>query len=556
LRRCARSPDVADAPLIRTPEDFRLACVDISRRRCEASLEEYVVQAWPTLEPNTPLLRNWTLGYICEHLEAVSKGQLTRVLINQPPRTLKSTTVTIDWPTWEWTFKPWNRWMFVSYADTLSTKHSIDRRTLIESPWYQERWGHVYRMASDQNVKTFFQNTKRGSMLATSINGSSTGLGGLRLVFDDPHNPKQALSDDVRKQAITNYQQTFYNRLDDKKVGAIVIVMQRLHQNDLSGHVLAEGGFTHVMIDNPAQEAKTFVFLSGKVFERPAGDLLDPRREGPAEIAATRKALGEYGFAGQYLQRPSPPGGAIFKRDWWQFYFELPGNLDEVVGSIDAAFKGKADSDNTAIQVWARKGANKYLVGKPDTERMTFPEAKRRVKLLRARFPALTLSRIYIEDKANGPAIIDDLKNEVSGLIAVNPEGGKEARAHAVSATVEAGNVFLPSPIDGAGNPRAGFEWVLELVELAAKFPKVENDDDIDAMTQALAQMQKTHDAWADAVRQQVDEERRKAEEERPPVATTGQPDNASLPDQAPPPPPPPVVTALTPEDAARALFG
>lgn len=536
---------MADAPLIQTPEDFRLACIDLSRRRCEAKLADYVRGSWETLEPHTDLLWNWSLDYICEHLEAVSRGEITRLVINQPPRTLKSTVCSIAWPTWEWATKPWNRWMFVSYADTLSTKHSVDRRTLIESPWYQERWGHAYRMASDQNVKTFFQNTKRGSMIATTINGSSTGLGGLRLVFDDPHNPKQALSDDVRQQAITNYQQTFFNRLDDKKKGAIVIVMQRLHQNDLAGHVLAEQGWTHVMIDNPAQEAKTFVFQSGKPFERPEGDLLDERREGPAEIAEARRTMGEYGFAGQYLQRPSPPGGAIFKRHWWQFYFELPADLDEVVGSIDAAFKGKADSDNTAIQVWARKGANKYLVAKPDTDRMSFPEAKKRVKLLRACHPTLSISRIYIEDKANGPAIIDDLKNDVAGLVAVNPEGGKEARAHAVSATVEAGNVHLPSPVDRQNNPRPGFEWVMAFVQLAADFPKVVKDDDIDAMTQALAQMQKTHDAWAEYVKGEVQAERAKEEAAKPPPVE-------SDPELAPPLPPP----IVTPEEAARALFG
>ncbi len=504
---------MADEPLIAGTPEFRAACVEMERRKCEASLAHYVRQAWPIVEPANELLWSWALDYICEHLEAVSKGHITRLVINIPPRTLKSTLASIMWPTWEWAQQPWMRLIFASHSGSLATKHSGARRQILQSEWYQERWGDQVKLTGDQNVKTWFENTKRGYMFATTIpGGQGMGFGGTRLIFDDPHSPDTVLSEVLRASVLDAYDQKFYPRLDDKRKGAIVLVMQRLHQNDLSGHVLAEQGWTHCMIDNPCQVATRIVFpMSGKVFERAEGDLIDPKREGPDEIAKMRQTLRAYGFSGQYLQRPSPPGGAIFKRAWFEehVYQVAPPDFDEVVASVDAAFKGKADSDNTAIQVWGRKGAEKFLLYR-HTEQMPFPDAKRAVKGLRARFPAI--SRIYIEDAANGPAIIDDLQKEVAGLIAVKPEGGKEARAHAVSAQVEAGNVRLPSPFLPDGNPDPSKGWVLDLIELAANFPKVTHDDDIDAMTQALSQMTKAHDAWADAVRQQIDDERRKAE--------------------------------------------
>jgi predicted phage terminase large subunit-like protein len=525
--------------------ELRAALVDEQRRQCEGSLATYLRNVWPILEPTNTLQYGWANDCICEHLEAVTAGQITRLVINQPPRTLKSTTVSVAWPTWEWTKLPGQRWMFISYADTLSTKHSVDRRTLIESEWYQERWGDRFALAGDQNVKTFFANTRRGHMFATTMLGQSVGMGGLRLVFDDPHNPKGVLSDELRAAALANYQQAFYPRLDDKKTGAIVIVMQRLHQNDLAGHVLAEGGFVHVKIDNPSQRRTTIVFpMSGRRFERAEGDLIDERREGPAEIAQMRKSLGSYGFSGQYLQEPSPPGGTIFKREWWQFYRNLPDQIDEWIISVDATFKDTKDSDQVAIHVYARSGPKKYLVeGPAATTQLGFNDTKTAIVALKARYPRVT--RIYIEDKANGPAIIEDLSQKLAGVLPVNPEGGKIARANSVQPDVEAGDVYLPDPFDLAGNPRPGFEWVLEFIEIAAKFPKVAFDDDIDAFTQAIVQMRKGYDALLDVMKEQLASAR--AQE-----AANNAPAPSPEPVAERPEPPPPESTA----EYARALFG
>ena len=159
------------------------------RRQAEQSLRSYVEQAWPILEPDTPFLSNWHIDYLAEHLEAVTAGEITRLLINIPARYMKSLLVSVFWPTWEWIQQPGRRWIFVSYADALSSKHSVDRRTVIQSRWYQHRWGTQVRLAPDQNVKSEFLNTRRGHMIATSIGGSITGKGGSRIVVTKSERP-------------------------------------------------------------------------------------------------------------------------------------------------------------------------------------------------------------------------------------------------------------------------------------------------------------------------------------------------------------------------------
>ena len=233
--------------------------------RAEASLRAYIEQAWPILEPATPFVPNWHIDLLCEYLEAVTAGDLRFLLITVPPRSMKSLLVSVLWPTWEWIRRPSGRWICTSYADALATKHSVDRRTVIQSDWYQTRWGHRVRLADDQNVKGEFQNTARGVMIATSVGGSITGKGGDRLLVDDLHNPQQAESDAQREHAVTYFRTTLATRLDNKKTGAIVVVMQRLHERDLAALCL-DHGYTHVCVPAEAETWSTIVFpRSGRV---------------------------------------------------------------------------------------------------------------------------------------------------------------------------------------------------------------------------------------------------------------------------------------------------
>jgi predicted phage terminase large subunit-like protein len=444
-------------------------------RSAEESLSEYIRQGWPVIEPATRYLHNWHIDAIAEHLEAVTDGQILRLLINMPPRYMKSIAVSVMWPTWEWLKYPDSRWLFVSYSGTLSTKHSLDRRTVIQSEWYQRRWAGIYQLTSDQNVKTEYQNSERGVMVATSVGGSVTGKGGRRIVVDDPHNPTEAQSDVQREAALTFFDQTLSTRLDDKKTGAIVVVMQRLHEADLSAHCM-ELGYTHLCL--PAEAEKRTVItmpVSGREIVREKGDLLWPEREGPNELALVKRALGSYGYAGQYEQSPSPAEGGILKRAWWQYYKAPPARFDEVIQSWDMAFKDLKTSDYVVGQVWGRVGADKYLLDQV-RDRLDFPATITAVESLTAKWPNARLK--LVEDKANGPAVIAVLHKSIPGLVAVEPEGGKVARVNAVSPDIEAGNVHLPHPSIAP--------WIHDFVERCAAFPNVAYDDEIDTMSQAL----------------------------------------------------------------------
>lgn len=452
----------------------------------EKSLRSYVEQAWPILEPGVPFLSNWHIDYLVEHLEAVSSGHITRLLINIPPRYMKSILVSILWPTWEWIQHPSRRWIFASYAEQLAIKHSIDRRSVLLSSWYQQRWGEQVRFASDQNEKREFLNTRRGHMTVTSVGGSILGKGGNRIVVDDPHNPTQAESDTQRETALRFFSRTLSTRLDNKNTDAIVVVMQRLHERDLSALCL-DLGFRHVSIPAEAEVATKLIFpRSGRVFERQVGDVLWPERENAAVLAQQRQILGSAAFAGQYQQRPAPVGGQIFKREWFRYYDELPANI-ELGQSWDMAFKDKKENDFVVGLVAGRKGANIYLIDRAKGQ-WDFSQTCRRVRAMKDRYPKT--SRILIEDAANGPAIISFLKNEISGIIAVTPEGGKAARAQAAQPQVEAGNIYLPNPKpNGKRVPER--DWVDDFLYQLMIFPHGAHDDDVDAFTQLLVRWQK-----------------------------------------------------------------
>lgn len=472
------------------------------RRLAEQSLAEFVRQAWPVIEPSTPLVWNDHLDIICDNLEAASDAidpklpapaDALRDVTNVPPRYMKSSIITIMWPVWEWGPRglPHTRWLFGSFNASLATFHSVARRNIIESQWYQDRWSHVFSLSTDQNVKTEFSNNHRGVMLAAGMHGSRLGRGGARIIIDDPHDPEDALSDDVRERDVRRFKQSYSTRLDDKKRGYIGVVMQRLHEKDLAAHCI-DLGYRHTKFANPAPpEGLRIVSRKGRVFERAAGELLWPAREDATAVAEARVTLGPYGFAGQYGQEPSPIGGVIFQRDWWKFYREIPAQRDGEAISLDCAFKGKEDSDFVGSAVGAFAGAMTYIEA-VDKERLTYPGTKELVRGLRGRFP--NASHIYVEDAANGPAIIDDMRSQISGLIAVPPQGGKIARAHSASGAVEAGNVLLPEYLDAQGVVIAGREWVPEFIDRMAKFPRIANDDDVDAFTQLIiARRMSTH---------------------------------------------------------------
>lgn len=437
------------------------------------SLRDFVRGSWAIVEPARAFVPAWHIDAIAEHLEAVDAGQIKRLLINIPPRYGKSTLVSVLWPVWSWTERPHTRWVFCSYASGLSLKHSRDRRLIIESDWFRDRWGTRVRMAEDQNQKAEFQNTARGHMIATSVGGTITGKGCTRLVIDDLLNPENAESKAERERGVDFYRSTLSTRLDDDSA-AIVAIEQRTHRSDLSGSVLKDGEWTHLKLPAIAEKSEKIIFpISGRVVEREAGDLLWPDRHNVAALERQKVVMGSRAFNAQFQQAPVSEEGAMFKRSWWQYYRELP-KVRRRAWCWDTAVKTNDHNDFTVGMLIA-ECATGFYVEKMVKARMEYPDLKRTVQIEQ---DARRADVIVVEDKSSGQQIIQDLRRNTSLPVVAFDGGGKDKilRAALASPKVEAGKVFLPEATP----------WVADFVETMAAFPDVEHDDDVDAFTSGI----------------------------------------------------------------------
>jgi predicted phage terminase large subunit-like protein len=449
-------------------------------------LREFVQAAWPVLEPETPFLANWHVDAICEHLEAIATEDLRRLIINVPPGTAKSMIVSVLWPAWMWHWRPGWRSIFSSYDMQLALRDAVKSRMVLTSGWYQDTFRPQWVFTSDQNVKGYYRNSRMGERLALSV-GLGTGFRANCVCVDDPLKVMDAHSETKLDEAIAWWDTSMSSRLNDLKRGAHVIIMQRLHDRDLTGHVLAkESGYQLLALPSefdPKRRART-VTISGKVWEDPRaepGELLFPALFPADVLEQAKKDLGSWNYAAQHQQRPLPATGGIFQRRWFQFYRrrELPPVWHEKIQSWDMAFKKTTDSDYVVGQTWARLGANCYLM-RERRGRMGFPETKRAVVGEANATPEASLK--LIEDKANGPAIISELRDSVEGLVPVSDPGGVLAQAWAVSPMVEAGQVWLPHPEEW---PEVE-EWLTEV----CGYPKAAHDDRVAAFTQAIQRLQ------------------------------------------------------------------
>lgn len=467
----------------------RLALVQAEQSR--RSLYRFFVDfAWPVLQPGTRYVDNWHVHSICEHLEAVTRGEIKRLLINMPFRMLKSTLITQTWPAWEWLTRPSIQYLTASYAKDIATRDAVDSRRIIESEKYKLAYGHLFRMTTDQNVKTRYENDKKGSRIITATDAAGTGFGGNRILVDDPVSALQADSESARNQSIEWWKGTASTRLNNPEEDAIVVVQQRLNVDDLSGYIIEHEmdlGWEHLVLpmrfDPALRKTTSLGFVDPRTTK---GELLSPQRLSEKTVSEMEKRLGSYHVSAQLQQNPVPREGVIFKRSDWRFYHATPSqmakSMDEIIWSWDCAFKGTLGSDNVAGLCIGRKGADKFLLARV-SEQMTFSKTLGQVLACRElpSFSGRTVA-VLVEDKANGPAVIDTLKDRVPALIAIPPQGGKVARANAVQPQHEAGNFYLPSP------ELPGCEWVEGLLDLFGRFTGADGgqDDDVDAWTQGV----------------------------------------------------------------------
>jgi predicted phage terminase large subunit-like protein len=514
--------------------DIDKQLMEISRAECEEDLATFVRQAWHVIEPGQPYVHGWHIDFLCEHLAAITDGVeldngalYNRLLINVPPGTMKSLLVGVFWPAWEWGPRnlPHHRFVCASHSLDLAIRDGLRMRRLITSEWYTERWGDRVQLTGDQNQKTKFENTSTGFRQAAAA-GSITGARGDRVVIDDPHSVDGANSDAMRESTVQWFQEAVPTRLNNPDRSAIVVVMQRLHEADVSGVILDKQlGYDHIMLPMEYDSRRAMPTMLGLDDPREEeGELLFPERFSADVIERDKKVMGPYATAGQFQQEPTPRGGGVIKPDWWELWptDEFP-DFDYIVASLDTAYTTKQENDFSAITVWgifsgdvsSIRHENYISRDERGTRRNTVEEADRfdqgvrirdlldhnpesvpRVMLMgawqeRLEMPDLVqkviktckrlkVDTLLIENKAAGISVGQELRRlmnaEDFGVQLINPGAiDKLSRLYSVQHLFSEGVIHAPDK-----------HWSDMVIRQCEVFPKGAHDDLVDTVSMAL----------------------------------------------------------------------
>ena len=465
----------------------KLTLEQVQAERYRRSLREFTKAAWPTIEPGSEYTSGWHLDAISDHLEAVIDGSIKRLIINIPPRHSKSISTAVVLPAWTWATQPSKKFLYASYSASLSIRDSTKCRRLIDSPWYQAHFGDKFHLSGDMNQKSRFENSENGIRLSTSVAGSLTGEGGDCIVLDDVNNVVEADSQKVRQGVIDWWDQAMQTRLNDPRTGAFIVIQQRVNEQDLTGHILANelgNEWDHLVlparyeIGHPTPVRSSLGFTDPRTEE---GELLWPERFGEKELSTLERGLGSYAAAGQLQQRPSPKGGGILKASWWVPWEreDLP-EVSYVIQSWDTAFETKESSSYSARTTWGvfkHQGYDCLIVLDMWYDKVNYPELR---KLAQEAHDDWEPDAVLIEKKASGASLIADLRMAGVPVLAYSPDRDKVARAHASSALLEDGRIYYPKR-----------KWAEDLISICASFPAAKNDDVVDTCTQAWLRLRK-----------------------------------------------------------------
>jgi predicted phage terminase large subunit-like protein len=452
------------------------------KESAENSLSEFIRQAWHVLEPSTPYVTGWCIDAICEHYEAITKGQILRLLVNVPPGTMKSLITNVFWPAWEWGPKRLHhlKYLSASHKQDLAMRDNIKMRRLVMSEWYRQRYPHVV-LCKDQNAKLKFENTAYGFKEAMAM-GSLTGSRGDRVGIDDPLSVDDANSKTILESREITFTETIPTRLINPVSSVIAVIMQRLNERDTSGIILARKfGYVHLMLPMEFELHRRCSTSIGFVDPRKEeGELLFPERFPKEVVERDKLTLGSHATAGQMQQRPAPREGAIIKIAWLANRFVLlrDGNRNiitkhykEIFQSWDTAFKEGEENDYSVCLTFGVDEQGYKLLHRYKAK-IDFPKLEQMCIELANLFSP---NQILIEDKASGQSLIQAVKRRtLKPVKAVKIDRDKIARLHAVSGYIEAGRLWLP-----IGEP-----WVDEYVENLTGFPSAAHDDEVDATTQ------------------------------------------------------------------------
>lgn len=505
----------------------------IEQVAAEKSLYKFTELMWEFVEPSNPFIGNWHLEAISEHLEAVTNGWITRLLMNVPPGTMKSLMTDVFWPAWEWIHKPHYRYVCTSYSAALTERDNGRFSTVIQADIYRAMWGDRFKVKRDSMTKV--ENDKTGWKIATSTEGMGTGERGDRVIVDDPHNVKDGESDAVLKSTLQYFSEVLPSRVTNPISSAMIVIMQRVRENDVSGWILERDlGYTHLMLPMEYEpDRKCYTFLPSDpdtvFFEDPrteVGELLFPGRMPSFVVERDKKAMGPYAVAGQFQQSPIPRGGGIIKRGYWKLWpedgeefdpsgaparrLEFP-TMDFVIASADTAYSAKTESDFNALSIlgvfrlrslpkimlmhcWQKRldFRGEMVPRLPDEDEMDYRLRKKRgwgmLEWTAYECARFGVDKLLIEGKATGITLSQEIRkvynNEKWATQLITPKGDKEARMYAIQHIFAEGMVYAPER-----------EWSELAISEMEKFPKGAHDDIPDSISQGIKWLRDT--GWA-----------------------------------------------------------
>ena len=448
----------------------------VQKTLCEKSMRHFMKKAWHAVEP-ADFIPGWHIDAICEHLDAVAHGQIKNLIINVPPRHCKSLTTSVFWPAQIWTWRPETRFIYGSNDQQLATRDNLNTRRLITSEWYKEHWGDRVKLQPDQSNKQHFELQSTGMRKAVGVGSRVTGDGGDILVCDDPHNVLQALSSDViRREAITWWNSTMSSRLNPgSAIGARVIIMQRVHEEYLTGWLLNNTDDEYEVLCLPARYEKNHPVpcKTSLKFEDPrdeVGEVLWPGGVPSTRLDSLTKDLGTYAASGQLQQRPSPQGGGLIQTKWFRLLSreEWPTHFDETAQFWDLSIDDDPEANETAGMVLSRIGVRVYARSLMHGI-MGFNKQLTAIRALSLLYPEA--SGKYVEKAGGASAIYATLEKEIPGIVLEPNNKSKVEKVLAWAPFAEAGNLFLPS-----WEP-----WVPDFLAQIEMFPNGTYDDIVDA---------------------------------------------------------------------------
>jgi predicted phage terminase large subunit-like protein len=449
------------------------------RALLRSDLRYFIWKVFATVCPGEPYLRNWHIDAMVHQLMRVHSREVKRLLINQPPRSLKSLCVSVAYPAWLLGHDPSRHIMVVSYSADFAAELHRQFRMVIDANWYKELYPTT-RWTRETGVELVTE--QGGGRFATSIGGTLTGRGADLIIIDDPLNANEAASESARKRVNDWYTGALVSRLNDKEKGAIIAVMQRLHDDDLAGHLLLQGGWEHLNLPAIAIEDETIALGDGSVHRRKGGDPLHPEREPMATLQSIKAEVGGLLFSAQYLQQPVPLEGNLIRRSWFLTYDQLPRPVIQVVQSWDVAVLTGERNDYSVCRTWHIVNNDAYLAH-VYRGRLEYPDLRRKVIALATEYKA---TNILIEDAGPGMNLVQDLRSGMPfGMarpIGIKPEGSKADRMAAQAAKIEAGHVYLPNDAP----------WLADYFSELLSFPYGKHDDQVDSTSQFLLWLQRS----------------------------------------------------------------